>query len=64
MLASRRRRIARWTVIAVAAPVLLLTSYVSAWLCLSRAEYDGVITGQRQINHHHLEQDRKGLGRQ
>ena len=37
MPASRRRRIAQWTAIAVVAPVLLFASYVSTWLVLSKA---------------------------
>jgi len=44
MQVNRRRRIIRWTLIAVVAPVLFLASYVSAWLCLSRAVHDGQLT--------------------
>jgi hypothetical protein len=43
MPAAGRRRIIRWTVIAVVAPVLLLTSYVSAWLVLPKAAMKGII---------------------
>jgi hypothetical protein len=41
---ASRCRIIRWTVVAVVAPVLLLASYVSAWLCVSRAVHDGHLT--------------------
>jgi hypothetical protein len=44
MAATRRRRIIRWTVIAVVAPLLLLSSYVSAWLAMSSIVQKGVAT--------------------
>jgi hypothetical protein len=44
MPATRSRRIIRWTTIAIVTPVLLLVSYVSSWLCVSRAVHEGHLT--------------------
>jgi len=43
MPVSRRRRILRWTLIAAVTPVLLLVSYVSAWVGVSRAIESGLL---------------------
>jgi len=41
---TRPRRIVKWTAIAVVAPLLLLASYVSAWLAVSNAYYRAQIS--------------------
>ena len=40
---ATRRPIVRWTVIAIVAPVLLLASYVSAWLAFPQVAGSDVI---------------------
>src|SRR5262245_60269751 len=40
----RRRRIARRAMMALAGCVLLIAWYVGAWLAVSRAEHDGIVS--------------------
>lgn len=52
MPATRRRRILRWTVIAVVAPVLLLMAYASAYIALPVLVENEIVSGwnQYQLN--------------